>query len=251
MLNDKNEQEYLVLTAIYNSEEPLGSGAIREELRLSGFELSEATAGRLLREYDRQGCTLRIGFRGRHLTDKGKKRLGELIKERERNHFGNELLNTLEIKSKDELIDILVARRVIEKETARLAALNATDLDIDHLKRIIERHNMHYLSGIGGAEEDIQFHRLIGKMAGNKVLMAAMDLIRQDGQMSPVFEHIRKHVNSTVVSDHRKILSAIASRKPDRAEVAMIEHINNIIEDVERYWAEPDGSNENVLFETR
>jgi GntR family L-lactate dehydrogenase operon transcriptional regulator len=53
------------------------------------------------------------------------------------------------------------------------------------------------------------------------------------------------------VSDHRKILSAIASRKPDRAEVAMIEHINNIIEDVERYWAEPDGSNENVLFETR
>jgi GntR family L-lactate dehydrogenase operon transcriptional regulator len=83
-------------------------------------------------------------------------------------------------------------------------------------------------------------------MAGNKVLMAAMDLIRQDGQMAPIFEYIRKHVKSTVVADHRKILYAIASKMPDRAEIAMIEHIDNIIDDVEKYWSEPDSEYQDI-----
>jgi len=239
LIQHKNDQEYLTLKAIFDSESPIGSGMIREELRLSGHNLSEATVGRLLRELHRLGLTHRVGYQGRTLTENGLKKLEELSEEKERTHFGNELLNTLQVSSKNELLDILVARRVIEKETARLAALNATDNDIEHLRRIIERHDMNNRSGLGGAEEDVQFHRLIGKMAGNKVLMAAMDLIRQDGQMTPIFEYIRKHVKSTVVADHRKILQAIASRKPDRAEVAMIEHINNIIDDVEEYWAEP------------
>ncbi len=242
MLSKKQEQEHHVLRALNNSKEPIGSGGICEELRLSGYETSEATAGRLLRGYDQQGFTYRVGYRGRRLTDKGKARLEELNMEKERARFGNELINTLKAQNREELIDILIARRVIEKETARLAALNASSKDYEQLRKIVARHDTLNQKGRGGAEEDIQFHRLIGKMAGNKVLMAAMDLIRQDGQLSPVFEYIRKHVKSSVVSDHKKILHAIESKKPDRAEVAMIEHINNIIEDVEEYWSSADRS---------
>ncbi len=240
MIQNKNDQELLILKAIHEADTPIGSGMIREELRLSGFDLSEATVGRILRDMDRQGLTQKVGFQGRNLTESGLRRLEELAGEKERAHFGNELLSTLQISGKKELIDILVARKVIERETARMAALNASDADVEHLRRIIERHDLNNRSGYGGVDEDIQFHRLIGKIAGNKVLMAAMDLIRQDGQMTPIFEYIRKYVKSTVVTDHRKILHAIASRKPDRAEVAMIEHINNIIDDVEKYWSVPD-----------
>ena len=240
MIQHKNDQELSILKAIHEAAAPIGSGMIREELRLSGYDLSEATVGRILREMDRQGLTQKIGYQGRTLTDSGIKRLDDLVGEKERAHFGTELLSTLQISGKKELIDILVARKVIERETARMAAMHASDADVEHLRRIIERHDLNNRSGLGGVDEDIQFHRLIGKIAGNKVLMAAMDLIRQDGQMTPIFEYIRKYVKSTVVTDHRKILHAISSRKPDRAEVAMIEHINNIIDDVEKYWSEPD-----------
>ena len=63
-----------------------------------------------------------------------------------------------------------------------------------------------------------------------------MDLIRQHGQLSPMLEYIRKEVKSTVLLDHKNIYKAIASRKPELAEKAMIIHIENLERDVKKYW---------------
>lgn len=236
MLSEKEEIEYKILQALADAKEPAGSGAIGDELRLSGLAISEATVGRLLRDMDRRNLTFRVGFRGRLLAELGQSRLEELRRERERAYYGTELLNVLRAHGKEELIDLLVARRVIERETARLAAAKATGEDIEYLKRIIERHEMSVRAGIVGADEDVRFHKLIGQIAGNKVLLAALDLFRQDSQLNSVLESIRKHVSSTVVADHKKIIKAISSGKSEAAEKAMIEHIDNVIADVLKYW---------------
>lgn len=49
--------------------------------------------------------------------------------------------------------------------------------------------------------------------------------------------YIRRTVGSELVVDHRKILDAVAAGSPEQAEAAMVMHINQMIEDVKRYYA--------------
>ncbi|MCR4398753.1 MAG: FCD domain-containing protein [Firmicutes bacterium] len=242
MLNQREETEYRALKVLSVSRDSLGSGTLRDDLVKYGTRISEATAGRLLRELDGRGYTEKVSFRGRRLTERGRARLMELERERERANFGSELLRTLRAKGKSELIEVLVARRAIERETARLAAMNATEREIAEMESIIARHRRATESGGSGSDEDVKFHHLIAAAARNRVLMAASSLVRQDGQLAPILTYIRRQVKSRVVDDHVKIYEAIASRDPAAAEAAMVEHMENLIRDVERYWMEHERS---------
>jgi GntR family L-lactate dehydrogenase operon transcriptional regulator len=190
----------------------------------------------MLRTLDLRGYTSREGFRGRFLTPLGLGRLDELRRERQRTSTSKELMNLLRASQRDDLIDILVARRAIERETARLAALNARQEDLRELAEVVG------LAPGSDGGEDVRFHKLIARASGNRVLEAAVDLIRQDAQLSPVLVHIRQQVQSTLVSEHRRILRAIQSRDPVAAETAMVDHLENLIRDVRKYWGRVEPS---------
>jgi len=203
---------------------------------MQGFDVSEATIGRMLRQMDIKGYTEKIGFKGRNLTPLGKKKLEELERENTINHYGKELLNVIRVTGKQELLDALIARKAIESQLAKLAAMYITDEEISQMKKVIERQEIHVDEGISIAEDDVEFHKIIAKAARNRILDAAMDLIRQHGQLSPMLEYIRKEVKSSVLLDHENIYKAIAARKPELAEEAMVRHIEKLENDVKKYW---------------
>ena len=233
---DKQRLLYAILKIMADSKGPIGSGYIRDNLLINGFEISEATAGRILRAMDLKGYSEKMGFKGRILTELGKRKLEKMEHESKINHYGQELLNVINVTGKKELLDILIARKAIESQLAKLAAFHITDDEILEMRKIIECQHKHVVSGMSIAEDDVKFHKAIALAAKNRVLDAAMDLIRQHGQLSPIFEYIRKEVRSTVLSDHQEIFDAICSRNPVLAENAMIKHIENIERDVNRYW---------------
>jgi len=237
MLTDKERQEYLILLTIHQSESPVGSGYLSRELKNYGWEVSEATAGRILANYDSIGYTSKVGYQGRILSPAGLSRLKELEDKKMRTEQGFEFFKVLETKTPEELIDVLVARRAIEREIARLAAINATDEEIKELWYIqrLQKERVAHAKG-GAAEQDIAFHRILAKASRNKVLEGAMNLIRQDAQLTPVLEYIRKEVHSVVSLDHANIARAIELHDPELAEKAMINHIENLIRDVKKYW---------------
>jgi len=236
MQHDKMRMLFLILKSIDNSEVPVGSGYVRNILQMQGINISEATVGRILRQLDIKGYTEKIGFKGRKLTPAGKKKLRELERENTINHYGKELLNVIKVTGKQELLDLLIARKAIESQLAKLAAMYITDEEISEMQNIVKRQQMHVKEGISIADDDVEFHKIISKAARNRVLDAAMDLIRQHGQLSTMLEFIRKEVKSTVLLDHKKIFDAIASRNPELAEKAMIDHIEKLERDVKRYW---------------
>jgi len=244
MLIEKDRQEYLILLIINQSEMPVGSGHLSREMRNYGPEISEATAGRILANYDSIGYTKKLGFQGRRLTETGAARLKELEEKKLRAEQGQEFFKVLESRTAEELIDVLVARRAIERELARLAAVNATTEEIKELKHIqrLQQERVAHAGG-GAAEQDVAFHRIIAKASRNKVLEGTMELIRQDGQLAPVLEYIRKEVHSVVAVDHANIVAAIEEHDPAKAELAMMEHLDNLIKDVKKYWRAVCGSN--------
>lgn len=116
-----------------------------------------------------------------------------------------------------------------------MAAINITPEIAKQMKEVIDLQAKYSKKGIA-AEYDVMFHKLISKAAGNKVLEAMLDLIRQDSQLTPALEYIRKKVKSSIMVDHQKITEAIINKNPDGAEEAMVEHIDNLIRDVNKYW---------------
>lgn len=233
---EKKRLQCAILKIVSNSQDPVGSGFICDNLKLQGYDISEATVGRLLRELDIEGFTEKVGFKGRSLTFLGKEKLTELEKESDIHHYGNELISAIKATGLAELLEILTARKVIESQLAKLAAECITQDDITEIQNIIDRQQRHVEQGHSIAQDDVDFHCIIARIARNRVLEAAMALIRQHGQLSPIFEHIRKEVKSGVVLDHREIFEALATKNPEAAEKAMLKHITNIEEDVIKFW---------------
>ena len=236
MLQERDRQEYSVLQIVAQSTSPVGSGYLSREMDRLAQTISEATAGRLLNRLDQQGLTDKMGFQGRVLTDEGQKRLKELETIATRNQKGEEFFSALRSRSKEGLIDILIARRAIERELARLAAIHATDEEIREMWTVQMIQLETFTRDMHAAEIDVQFHRLIAKAARNPVLYSAVEMIRQDGQLTPVLEYIRLTVHSVISYDHAQIVGAIERRDPGLADEAMVKHIESLIQDVNKYW---------------
>lgn len=237
----EEELQYRILSKVAESKVPVGSGALAQELRNAGFQISEATAGRILRQLDADGLTERSGYRGRELTPLGYQRLAQLKEKLTWKSYSNEFMKSLKVHGRNELLDLLVARRAIERENARLAALNARPEHLDVMRAVIARHELHFKEGIVTVD-DIQFHRAIAEAGGNRVLLAATDLIRQNIELTTALEVIRRKFRRGVIVDHKRILAAIESRDPEASEAAMIAHLENVIRDVNAYWNETGGN---------
>ncbi|HEY3426669.1 MAG TPA: FCD domain-containing protein [Negativicutes bacterium] len=217
--------------------QPMGCGSISVKLQTLGHSSSEATVGRILRELDFSGFTQKAGFRGRRLSDLGLNRLAELDGKERRLKCGEELMVAVQGHSKEQLLEVLIARRAIESELTFLAAQNATPDEIRTLKAVLARQISVLQNGDSAATEDVDFHNQIVHMARNRILAAAIAIIRQDTLLSPVLERIKRHVHSLLhVVDHQKIVENIASGNGDLARAAMVDHINSLIGDVEKYW---------------
>jgi len=236
VLTGPDELQYRVLSIIAATAGPAGASLVSRELGLAGHPVSEATAGRLLRQLDQGGLTRRSGFQGRVLTEAGQERLRDLEAQRERLTSGQAFLCRLQVGSKQQIIDVLVARRAIERETARLAALHATDREVAELRRVVEQQRQHAVAGRSIADDDVRFHRLIAQAARNRVLEAAVDLIRQDLQLTPILGFIRGQMQSPIVKDHELVVEAIGRHSPEQAEQTMVRHLENVINDVDHYW---------------
>ncbi|MFZ5647541.1 MAG: FCD domain-containing protein [Bacillota bacterium] len=237
MPGDREKYEYEILSIMEEREEPLGCGQLSQLLKDRGFEVSEATVGRILNEMDRKGLTAKRGFKGRTISGGGRIKLEQYRSLKRRLAYGNRFIETLKSTRKEDLIDILVARRAIERELARLAALHATDGEIVLMESVLTEQEQFTAKKQITAEQDVRFHRLVALAGKNRVLAAALDLISHDGQLSPILEYIRTRVGGKLVVGHGKILKAIRDRDPDAAERAMVEHIESLIDDVSKYWS--------------
>ncbi|WP_438492556.1 FCD domain-containing protein [Paenibacillus sp. IHBB 3054] len=228
--------EYEFLKALRNAEVPLGASTLVHTLGKK-YELSQATIGRKLMEFDFEGYTVLEGRKGRILTEKGTRRIAYLEKELHQKNVNSQFLQLLNNSGESALLDVLVARRALEREIAALAAQRATKEEISLLEASIASQNELLSRNIIPYEEDREFHTLLALTARNQVLLHAAQLVWQTGKDFLETAYIRRTVGSELVVDHRKILDAVVAGSPEQAEAAMVMHINQMIEDVKRYYA--------------
>ena len=129
-----NDIEYQILSLIENSDTPLGSNALSSMLKNKGIRASAPTIGRALSILESQGYLQLIGKKGRVLSESGKNALSRMHLKEELENAASNLVNILTRSDSHDirkLIDLMTTRRVLEREASFLAALNATDSELN------------------------------------------------------------------------------------------------------------------------
>lgn len=235
----KERQKYELLRILIESKEPVGSSTLCQMLKRRNLNISSATVGRILNEFDFEGLTVRRGYKGRVLTDSGLEHFQEYRRKAEFEEFSSRLYEAVNETDPESLINILVARRGIEREIAKLAAERATAEDLEEIRTAYQIHFDNVKNkkhGMITAENDVLFHRAIAKASRNIILASTYDFIWQNGRLSPIMEYVRVSVGGTIAVDHGKILAAIEAKDPDLAQEMMTAHIDSLINDVNKYW---------------
>jgi DNA-binding GntR family transcriptional regulator len=133
---------------------------------------------------------------------------------------------------------MIVAWAALESMGARMAASNASDKDIEKLRKHAMKHSADSARADLSEYSDanIRFHQMILEMSGSKLLPRMAD---------GLFVHmhaVRRRAMgesdraSKSVVDHMSIIEAIEARNPDLAEELVREHTLRLHDHIRRAW---------------
>jgi GntR family transcriptional regulator, sialic acid-inducible nan operon repressor len=125
----------------------------------------------------------------------------------------------------DTLEHLKEARIFLETGMARLAAERASEDDIARLRQRLTEHQASMANLGKFLEFDMALHREIARISGNPIFPAIVEaLFSWAGEYYQPFVRA-PGAEELTLSEHRRIVEAIAARQPAEAEQAMREHL--------------------------
>jgi DNA-binding FadR family transcriptional regulator len=230
---------HAILHALQLNRQPMGSWSLHFHLREHGYNVSAPTIGRKLRDLERDELVRKDTVDGRLITPKGVRLLGSATKDHRVRASAEEVLRLLKSNRQKDILDLLAVRRIIEEESAYLAAMNASANDIARLEKSVHRQRTKIANGDLGIEQDVDFHENLARASGNKFIAYCVHLLRSQDWMNYAVIAIRAKVGSGIVVDHEKVISAVENHNPVAARTAMRRHIMKITAEVKNYMMRP------------
>ena len=230
------ELTFAILQALHKNRRPMGSWSLYYLLQDRGHTISAPTIGRRLRDLERRKFVKSVTPEGRSITASGIRMLRKAVDDHQLRTSADEVLKLLKSNRRKDILDQLFVRRIIEGESARLAAENAPPKAIAKLEELVRRQKNSVQRGDLGVKEDVGFHESLAKASGNKFLAYTVHLLRSQEWMNYAIIAIRAKAGSSLGVDHEKIILAVKNRNPSRAQGEMHRHITKMIAEVEHYW---------------
>ena len=152
--------------------------------------------------------------------------------------WGDPLTNLIG-ESIDRLIELLDVRRILESQTAALAAEFASPRDVDDLAAIIDEFERVHRHHETGESTDARFHGRIAQAAGNTVLMHLMATLHKAMTRSSLAVASRFQASElyreTILRQHRAIFEAIRAHDPEAARARMQEHLDYVMRELRHH----------------
>ena len=128
---------------------------------------------------------------------------------------------------------VLQARRLVEPETAALAAENASPAQIELLREALARNRRDNREGSRTNPGDRQFHIFIAQASGNPAYDILITLLLGHSS-GPLFRHLQRLYRLADMpfrseEEHWEVLKAIEARDPNAARARMAEHLDSVI----------------------
>lgn len=246
--DSKTAIDLVALELLDESEEPVGNQKLMSALQAEGIVIAEATAGRILQRLAAEGLAHTIGKRGRVLTTAGREKLTSLRSDLLRQKRSARLLAVSSIEDVESLRDMLLVRRAIEPEAARLAAMKATEEDVRLLHDYACAHCLASPDDGQRVDPAISFHCQLVRASHHQLLTemgllvleqtntALLDRISHDAVLAQLTKEEMERDATALVTDHEGITDAIRRRDPDEAEKRMRLHIDRLLAKTTAYF---------------
>jgi GntR family transcriptional repressor for pyruvate dehydrogenase complex len=122
--------------------------------------------------------------------------------------------------------ELLEARRIVEVEVARLAALRRTDAQVAELGALLDDHRNDLEQGRSPILQASRFHLLLAEAAQNRVFAAVVrPFFRLMLEKGPTFYELLDGYVQWELDQHQAIFEAVRDRDPDLAAARMREHV--------------------------
>jgi DNA-binding FadR family transcriptional regulator len=139
-----------------------------------------------------------------------------------------EPLNFLLRVDNDAIHQLFEARAFIEAGSVRLAAERAKPADIDELQELVDAYVEHIDDLDRCVQLDLAFHRRIAESADNPILSNLLDSFVTLATESRRRTGSDMSTRKSAAHDHGEILKAIAAHDANRAEAAMLKHLEHV-----------------------
>ncbi|NNM47393.1 FCD domain-containing protein [Knoellia koreensis] len=128
------------------------------------------------------------------------------------------------------VLEFLEVRRVLEPAATAMASLRMSDEDVqalrDHLAAVPAEPSVEEL-----VQSDLEFHRMVARGSGNKVLGSLLDSLSGPTHRARVWRGMTQdNAVDRTIREHHAIVDAIASHQPDVARAAATIHVAGVEE---------------------
>jgi GntR family transcriptional repressor for pyruvate dehydrogenase complex len=124
--------------------------------------------------------------------------------------------------------EVLEFRKLLEPQIASLAARNISGTDLALLREKLNEQKAVIAQGGSGSALDAEFHLLIAKATGNRVLYEVLVRIHDIVSESRDFTLQTEERRDWAVMTHERVLAALARRDPEAAFQEMHSHIDYV-----------------------
>ena len=138
------------------------------------------------------------------------------------------------------LAHLFETRRILEAETAALAAERITDEEVDAVRKCLADMKAKTGSREDFLQADMRMHELITVAAKNPLLTQLMRSITGLGLRSRMRTVQARGITERVIHDHARILAALERRDSDGARQAMLDHIEHAQQAMREMLSETD-----------
>lgn len=234
LLAGLSPEELILVMEIGQHVQPVGARVAARALSGAGVNMSEASISRMLARLDVLGLTRGVARKGRVLTADGQ----SAVEQRQQQLRQNESFDrALDLRSIDEVLDWLRARRVLEGEAAYLAALRAKEAELAEFESAMREHDELVKRGsLGLRTIGMHFHVLIAKAAQSPIFEALVDSLTSSKvhavEDALDFITASRGTIGDSAAEHRKLYAAIKARDAATARQVMHEHIGRLEEEV-------------------
>jgi GntR family transcriptional repressor for pyruvate dehydrogenase complex len=136
-------------------------------------------------------------------------------------------------RDRNQVDEFYEVRRILERSCARFAAERATPEDIEEIEAALLRFEAQISAGRIAADGDGAIHYAMAKATHNPILLQMMKGL--SGMLSYTTTFVvsplltNQDFSNVVLSDLRNLLEAIRKHDPDKAEEAILSHLNLMV----------------------
>lgn len=226
---------YLLLKYLLTMNKPVRSRVFKSMFDNQTINIGTEKIGQHLDRLDAKGYTEFIENKGRVITLKGADHVNKLSEKVRKELLQKQVINAAHPQNLKELIDLMKARKALECEAARLAALRANDNNVKDLDCTVAMHESCVNNFKDPTVPALDFHEKVAEASNIRFLIATIDIVmNEELKLDSRFLEITKERASEYVQHHRLIANAIKDGDAEEAEKQMGIHMDSMINALEK-----------------